>query len=319
MEALIAALGVSLAWALFSIWLGPRIGFMDHPDGSDLKTHQRATTPLGGVGVYLGVIVAQQMRGGVSTALLVASTMALILGLVDDRVGLAPVLRLVVEVVIGVVVVVGVVPSSEGVLVIAFGVFLVVFAINAVNLFDGLDGLAASVGAVTALGVAWLAATGGVEVSLPMALAAALAGFLVVGWHPAKVFLGDAGAYVVGLFLAASSLEAASGDGWLVLLGFGLLGVFALDVVVTLLRRLRSGERLFEGDRSHVYDQLRDRGLSVRVVVMVAAGAQAVLLTLAVLVDIAAGPVVAVAIVVFSSLVGLLFLAGAGFLSPQRR
>jgi UDP-N-acetylmuramyl pentapeptide phosphotransferase/UDP-N-acetylglucosamine-1-phosphate transferase len=181
--------------------------------------------------------------------------------------------------------VLGLAGDTEPWFLVALEIAIVVFAINAVNLFDGLDGLAGTVGLVAALGLAWLAVGRGFDGDLPLSLAAGLLGFLALGWHPARVFLGDAGAYVVGLTLAASIAAASPGSARDLLVAATLLGVFAIDLVVTVLRRLRNTRPLFEGDRSHVYDQLRDRGMGVPHVVLVAAATQAALVVITVLVD----------------------------------
>lgn len=319
MEGVIIALPVSLAWSVLAIWLGPKTGFMDTPDTSGLKTHARATSSLGGVGVYLGVNVAMGVVGEGSLALLGASSLVLVLGLVDDRMGLSPLLRLAVEAVAGVILVVGSGYASDEPFIAVFGVLLVVFAVNAVNLFDGLDGLAASVGAVTALGLAALAASRDVTATLALALAAALVGYLVVGWHPARVFLGDAGAYVIGLFLAASAMEASPGGGWPLIVACGAFGVFTLDLVVTLVRRRRSGSPLFVGDRAHVYDQLRGRGFGVRAVVTMAAAVQCGLVVVVVVADMTVSTVAAAGLAVLASLVALVVLGRTGFLVAERR
>ena len=156
MAALIVAGVVSLAWCFFAIWLGPQIGYVDRPDDSTLKAHDRPAVALGGVGVFLGVNAAGLMRSDLEWGLLLATTMVLILGLIDDRVGIDPMVRLGVELLAAVVLVLSVAPNP-GIVFMVLSVALAVFAINSVNLFDGLDGLVGSVGLVTAAGLAVIA------------------------------------------------------------------------------------------------------------------------------------------------------------------
>jgi UDP-GlcNAc:undecaprenyl-phosphate GlcNAc-1-phosphate transferase len=315
---LIAAGAVCWVWCLFATWLGPRVGYVDVPDGSDLKVHDRPAVPLGGVGIFLGVHIAATMEDALDPYLLAATSVVLVLGLVDDRRGLSPALRLVVEAFAAIVLVTGI-EFERSVLELVLSVVLVLVAINAVNLFDGLDGLVGSVGVVTALGLAWLSQLDAVDAMPSLQLAAALLGFLVLGWHPARVFLGDSGAYVTGMVLAAS-MTGASGDGVVeLLIAATLLGVFALDLLVTLFRRWRNNRPLFEGDRSHVYDQLRDRGWGIPKTVLAMAAVQSVLVSTTVGLDTAFhGWLVVVTVGALWAIV-IALLASAGFLGWPRR
>jgi UDP-GlcNAc:undecaprenyl-phosphate GlcNAc-1-phosphate transferase len=283
LASLIIAGLVSLAWCALAIWLGPKIGYVDRPDDPTLKAHDRPAVPLGGVGVFLGVHLAALATGELDLALLLASSVVLVLGLVDDRRGIDPGTRLVVEIAAALILVLGL-SGNPGLLFLLLAGALVVFAINAVNLFDGLDGLVGSVALVTAVGLAGVAQGRGADFVGALTLAAALAGFLILNWHPARVFLGDAGAYFVGLYLAHLILEVSDSPVELVLTA-GFLGVFAIDLLVTLLRRRMNDRPLFLGDRSHIYDQLRDRGMSVPTIAILAAATQAVLLGLVILAE----------------------------------
>lgn len=285
MAGVILAASITLGWCSFAIWLGPRIGYLDQPDDPSLKAHERPAVPLGGVGIFLGIHLAALLRGGVMWPLLAASAIVLVLGQIDDRRGVAPSIRLGVETLAALVLVLGGSSDGENALVLLMGVVLVVLAINAVNLLDGLDGLAGSAALVASLGVAWLAAGRGLDAPAAFELGAALAGFLILNWHPARVFLGDAGAYVVGLVLAYVMLESSPGGALELVVAGALLGVFALDLIVTLLRRRLNGRPLFIGDRGHVYDQLRDRGTSVRAITIIVAASQGALVVAVIVAD----------------------------------
>lgn len=317
MAGLIVAGLVSLFWCWAALWIGPRTGYVDRPGTDSLKVHERVAIPLGGVGVFLGFHLASAVEDRLDPAMLIATSLVLVLGLIDDRWGLPPLVRLFFEMVAGVVLVAGIQGDTTPGLALVLGVGLVVFAINAVNLFDGLDGLAGSVGLAAAVGVAILSSLRGAFPDEALILAAALAGFLVLGWSPARVFLGDAGAYVIGVVLAGSILRASNGDGSHLVVASGLLGVFALDLLVTVVRRLRGGRPLFEGDRSHIYDQLRDRGHSVPQVVGVAVAAQAVLSLLVISVD-SSLPGAAAVLVLLAVAIGVVAaLIGAGYLRVE--
>ena len=318
MASVIVAGAVCLAWCVLAVWLGPRIGYLDRPDDPALKAHLHPAVPLGGVGVFLGVHLAALARDGLDVTLLAATAIVLVLGLVDDRRGLPPVVRLGVELAAAAVLVFVGGPDG-GPVFIVLSIALVVLAINAVNLFDGLDGLAASVTLVTVLGIAWLGGGRGLDTEMPLEMVAALGGFLVLGWHPARVFLGDAGAYVIGLLLAHAIIESSGDSTIRLMISSGLLGVLAVDLMVTMLRRRRSGHPLFLGDRSHIYDQLRDRGLSVPGVALAMAAAQAAIVVIVVVVDRSLGPWPSLLVLASIVIVVVALLARLGFLRPEPR
>ena len=269
---------ITLGWSVLSIWLGPRVGLVDSPSAGALKVHTRSTPLLGGVGVFAGIHIGMLIEGLFEPALFAATLAVLVLGLVDDAVALSPKIRLAVEIASSTFLVVLIAPGAGSAMWIIGGVITMLVAINAVNLLDGLDGLVASVTLVSGLGLAWAGTSGWGEAEFGLTISAAVAGFLVVNWQPARVFLGDNGAYVIGMILAYGVLSGGGGDmGAISLLVIGILGVFLIDLVATISRRARNGTPVFSGDRSHIYDRLRDRGWSVRIIALFAAGTQGVL------------------------------------------
>ncbi len=272
MAGVAVAFAVALIWSVASLRLGPLLGFVDAPS-NELKIHETPTPVLGGVGVFAGLQLGLVVEDAFSSALFVASLLVLGLGLADDRLDLPPKLRLAAELGAATVLV-AMMDLSIGMSVV--GVITVVVAINAVNLLDGLDGLVGSVTVVSALGLAWAAANDLVVPALGATLAAATLGFLMLNKPGARIFLGDNGAYMIGLTLAYGALTAAPlGTGQFVLITVAVLGVFCLDLGVTILRRRLAGKELFAGDRSHIYDQLRDKGWPVPRIDLAAATAQA--------------------------------------------
>jgi UDP-GlcNAc:undecaprenyl-phosphate/decaprenyl-phosphate GlcNAc-1-phosphate transferase len=143
-------------------------------------------------------------------------------------------------------------------------VVLLLLLANAVNLIDGQDGLAGGLGAIASAGLAAvIAANGNSEAPvLAVVLAGALVGFLAWNLPPARVFLGNGGAYGLGSLLTVLAAQATILHGYHGLLAAGLcLGVFAFELAFTVVRRLVSSQRLATGDRRHSYDLLgRSRG-----------------------------------------------------------
>jgi UDP-GlcNAc:undecaprenyl-phosphate GlcNAc-1-phosphate transferase len=180
---------------------------------------------------------------------------------VDDVKPLPPIVRVVALVAAGVFLVLGTGFADLGP---AAGIGIVLLAVacaNAVNILDGQDGLAAGVAAVAALGVAaclWLGAE--MVALVPLALGGALAGFVFWNRPPARIYLGDGGAYAVGVLLALPAAELVVADGWRGLLAAGAcLAVPAFEVVFTVARRVAARESLAAGDRSHSYDLVSAR------------------------------------------------------------
>jgi UDP-GlcNAc:undecaprenyl-phosphate GlcNAc-1-phosphate transferase len=282
LTAVSVALAIAAIWGVVAVRLGPGWGWVDEPDDPSLKAHSRPAVPLGGVGLFLAVHLAMVVTGQFSVSLLVASALVFSIGLVDDRGGVAPLVRLGVEAVAGLVLGYSAVGDSwirAGLIAV-----LVVVAVNSVNLLDGLDGLAGLSGGVAAVGVAVLASTRGSSAVFGLALAGAIAGFLLWNWHPARMFLGDNGAYVLAVFLVHGMVEASQGIGDLALAA-AMFGVFFFDMTATLLRRAISHQPLFSRDRLHLYDRLIDGGVSIPGVALLAGAVQALYLAVVVIVD----------------------------------
>ena len=210
---------------------------------------------------------------GARPTFLIPIALACALGLVDDRVDLPPALRLAAEAGIGAGAAWVSAPHDVGH--VALGVLVVLVLINAMNLLDGLDGLAAGVAVMSATG--FYVVLSGSSATLALALAGALAGFVVWNAPPARVYLGDAGSYLIGTALATLFLAASQRDAAVVSGSFLFVGVPVADTVVAVVRRFRAGQPLLRGDRGHVYDQLVDRGWPASVAVAACVVAQAVL------------------------------------------
>lgn len=254
------------------IRLSPRIGLVDTPGSDPLKIHERPIPRSGGLAIAVGLALAA-LAVRPSWGWAVGGAGALVLGIMDDRGGLSPRFRLLAELLLATATSILVIGTEDWLRMI-LGIVVIVVAINAANLLDGLDGLLPGTGMLTAAGFSLLLTASS---RLWMwALAGSLLGFLLHNRPPARIFLGDGGAYLVGVTLGIGLLELSSGPSKFLggVVAFGLIGA---DFVATLLRRWRQHRPLFTGDRSHLYDQMLDRGWSVWGVLLVALGAHAVL------------------------------------------
>jgi UDP-GlcNAc:undecaprenyl-phosphate/decaprenyl-phosphate GlcNAc-1-phosphate transferase len=309
--ALIVAFAVCVIVTPFAARVARAIGVVDRP--GPLKVQTKPVPYLGGVAVFAGLAGPVAL---VHKTLLVPLGLALVLGLADDVADVPPRLRLAGEVAIGA----SAAMALRGDLSVG-GALLTVVAVvallNAVNLLDGLDGLATSVAAIGALGFS--AVLEGDARVTAMALAGALLGFLLWNRPPARVYLGDAGSYLVGTGLAVLlALTFVAGDGVATHAGALLfVAVPVADTTIAIVRRRRAGRPLLQGDRGHVYDQLVDMGWSSERSTLACAAAQALLVGLGLAATaMAAGPAVALVAVVIAIVGGAALWA---FTTPSPR
>lgn len=246
---------------------------MDHPN--DRSSHVVPTPRGGGVGLLtaamIGIVVGWALRvvRGSDAALFIAGLAILgVLGWLDDRRGLAARYRLAVHFAVAAataaalggfpIIHFGTASVHLGLLGYAIAVLGLVWSINLFNFMDGIDGLAGSQ-AVLILGfsAAWLLARGEASVGFIAAvLAASSAGFLILNWPPAKIFLGDAGSGALGFAIGTIALISER-RGSVPLVAFAILaGAFIGDATVTLLRRLARGRSPAEAHRDHAYQRM---------------------------------------------------------------
>jgi UDP-GlcNAc:undecaprenyl-phosphate GlcNAc-1-phosphate transferase len=268
--ALIVGFVVAVAATPLAALVARRLGIVDAPGA--LKVQSQPVPYLGGVAVFAALTVP------VATArplLLLPLGLSLALGLADDRNGPSPATRLIAEVGIGVVA--ALVLPDQNLVGAAVTVVLVVGMLNAINLLDGLDGLASGVSVMSSIGFA-LVVEGDFRV-LALALAGSLAGFLVWNRPPARIYLGDAGSYLVGTALAMLLAMSFEKGGSLAVSSGAVLFVAVpmADTAVAIVRRLRAGRSLTLGDRGHMYDQMVDAGWGLVAILAVFIAAQGAL------------------------------------------
>ncbi|MFE4862724.1 MraY family glycosyltransferase [Streptomyces sp. NPDC056670] len=232
------------------------------------------TTPhLGGIAVALatlGVACAGPLLGvaelgpGVAPLLAAAGAVAL-LGLLGDLRPLGLRVRLVAEAAAATVVVTlaGLSPGAG-----ALAVLWIVFVTHAFQLLDNSDGAMGAVAAVTALGLAVCAIAEGRPGHglLLSVLAAALTGFLLHNWHPARIHLGDCGSLFTGFLLASSAVTVHTGAPGARTTAelFALTLLVLTDTVLVLVSRRRAGRPLLRGGGDHIAHRLRKLGLTTQ-------------------------------------------------------
>ncbi len=238
-----------------------------------LKLHARRIPRVGGIAVASAFAVGTLVSGSGHSLryLLVALFLLWLAGIIDDLRGLSPIARLMAQAIVASVLCFGAdltVPFLDkkplGWIVAGL---LVMSLINAFNLLDGADGVAAGVAAVIGMGFLVEGARSGVSGASAAALIGSCLGFLAFNFPPAKIFLGDSGSTSLGLIIAFTGLESCranpSAKGEIFMLPI-FAGLPLLDLALAILRRLRSGGSPFAGDRRHFYDLLLQKGWSSR-------------------------------------------------------
>ncbi|MFH1688441.1 MAG: MraY family glycosyltransferase [bacterium] len=290
--ALAAAAGLTLVSLPRLIAWGHRAGLLDRPD--QRKRHRQATPFLGGLGLFISVwgslfvcwLLVPELSRFLSADLLSvpAGALAILLvGLADDIRPVSAWVKLAAQIAIGFVLWLSglgvdllVWPSGEiqtGLFSAPITILWVVMLTNAINIIDGLDGLAGGISLIAA--VTLLIIGSWQQVGAALLLVWAMVGFLIPFLYynrfPARVFLGDSGSMQLGYYFAVLTLmlnykSYAASALYLPLLA---LGVPVMETAAALARRAISGQNVMQADRRHFFHYLALTGLSPRQVVMV--------------------------------------------------
>jgi UDP-GlcNAc:undecaprenyl-phosphate GlcNAc-1-phosphate transferase len=246
-----------------------RYQILDHPDGK-LKKHSQPVPYMGGVIVYFAFISPislvldfnQQMLG-----ILFASSILLLVGLFDDLKALTPGIKFIFQVVAtyillksGIVIDLVFFPSW---LDIALSFMWILTVINAFNIIDIMDGLAASVGAMSAMTifVISLYSHDFLISILALSLAGALLAFLKFNWEPARIYLGDAGSMILGLIIGSLTMMVryTRFNKLAFISGLFILGIPLFDLVYVIMLRILKGKMPFLGSPDHFALRLRKK------------------------------------------------------------
>jgi UDP-GlcNAc:undecaprenyl-phosphate/decaprenyl-phosphate GlcNAc-1-phosphate transferase len=267
-----------------------RWNVVDRPDASR-KLHSRATPLGGGIAVLFAALVGLLTIGLLegkalldapwlnplqSIGFAIAALAIVALGLLDDVVTLRGRQKLLGQIAIAMILVsTGTVMRrldvfgmavELGPLAIPFTVLWLLGAINALNLIDGADGVASTVGAVICAGLSANAFMLGhhLDAWISLSMTAALTAFLVYNKPPAKIFLGDAGSMLIGLVVGVVAIWSSLKEQAVASLSvpFALLAIPLFDSAVAILRRWLTGRSIYTTDRGHLHHILLQRGLS---------------------------------------------------------
>lgn len=267
----------------------------------DRKIHKRAVPTIGGIIIYAATLFSFSLWYNIDDLhdfgqiyesvkefkILVATSLVLFfVGVKDDIIGTSPVKKLFANILVGLILVLMGdirITGLHGV----FGVegiphwgsvflslFTYIVVVNAMNLIDGIDGLAAGVGFIAAsvFGVWFVFANEFTLASLSFSLSGALLGFLIFNFSPAKIFMGDSGSLIIGMFICVLSIKLieyplTSLDHFWVHISKPIIVIAALSYPLTdtlriFIIRAAKGQSPFAADKNHLHHRLLDCGYS---------------------------------------------------------
>ena len=273
---------------------------IDSPS-EDRKIHKRSVPTIGGIIIYAGTLFAYTLWYNIDDLndtigthqairefkLIIATSLLLFfVGVKDDIIGTAPVKKLFAHILVALILVLigdiritglhgifGVydIPDWGSVF---LSIFTYVVVVNSLNLIDGVDGLAAGVGFISscAFGIWFICANNYPYAALAFALAGALFGFLIFNFSPAKIFMGDSGSLVIGMFVCVLAIKLIEYpvdklDSFWVHVSKPVFAVSALaypllDTLRVFIIRALKGQSPFVADRNHIHHKLIDCGFS---------------------------------------------------------
>ena len=291
-------LGCLTSWLIIHLCLLSGMGQGGDGDPQHHHTHTGVIPRIGGLGIVMGFALTyllcfiylddQDNKSLIHYGIFVGAAASFLLGFIDDFHPLGAKVKFLAQIIIGVMAYqFGLsidrvaIPFTDVVLQFGFfsmwlTVIWIVAIMNLINLIDGLDGLAGGIGLLLMGLLAFLAYESGGAISFVLALGmvGAIFGFLFHNFPPAKVYMGDSGAYLIGFVIAALSLINSEKGTILAAL---IAPVMALalpiaDVAFAMLRRGINGLPIFRPDRGHIHHRLRRAGMSRQKTVLILYG-----------------------------------------------
>ena len=281
--ALVAAILIAFIATPVVKSLAEKVGAVDVPK-DNRRMHNHPIPRMGGLAIFLGFLLSTLIFVPLSNAMqgmLLGSVIIVILGIFDDIYALPALPKLVVQIAAALAAVlhgnvIQVISNPNifsdnpywvlGAWAVPVSVIWIVAITNAVNLIDGLDGLAvgvATISSLTMLVIAMLVSDSLVALMMA-ALAGSCIGFLPYNHNPAKIFMGDTGSTFLGFVLATVSIQGLFKFYTIISFAvpFLMLGLPLFDTCFAILRRLSKGQNPMAPDHSHVHHRLIDMGFS---------------------------------------------------------
>lgn len=268
-----------------------RIGATDQPNYR--KLHQKLMPRLGGLAIYgsflIGILIFQPENPN-SKYIFLGSVIILITGILDDMLELSAKIKFFAQIIAAAIVVIigGIqvtfinIPFGGqfelGILSVPLTMIWIVGITNAINLIDGLDGLAAGVSCIALVTISWMAFVMGdfYVLTIGLIILGSTLGFLLYNFHPAKIFMGDTGALFLGYMISTLSLLGFKNVTFIsFIVPVIILGVPISDTLFAIIRRMVNKRPLSAPDKSHLHHCLLQEGFSHRGTVLIIYGISA--------------------------------------------
>jgi len=279
-----------------------------YDEPGELKIHQKPIPYLGGIGIFLGFVIGlivarlfHQISGLQATGVIIGSIIILFIGLFDDlkwKKNGQPFLKLFVQFVAGFFIVLILIKigvnfhfSIYPVLGAIIAGFYIIGAMNAINVDDGMDGLAGGMVGISLIGFIIISLQNPnnlFPLTISIALLGAIIGFLLYNWRPASIFMGDNGSHFLGFCLAVLAIMFTGHPvynlkqfvGPILIIGFPII-----DIAWAVIRRLIKGKSPFSRDRNYLYDQIHFKlGFSIPKTVLTCYSFQLILVIVGILI-----------------------------------
>ncbi len=272
-----------------------KVGFFDHP--GERKQHEEPTPPIGGLAIFFGTLITLLIYGiqaPHSRALVLAITLLVIVGAIDDHRTLSVRFRLAAQICAGLIMtefadikitdlgnLLGHGNVNLGIFSVPLTIFAVVGGINAFNMIDGIDGLSSSSALLSLTLVALLAGVFGNPIILMLCLIfmGAIFAFLmfnlrVFGRKKASIFLGDSGSTLLGYVICWLIISGSQGEDRIMppILVLWIIALPLFDSICIMMRRISKGKSPFAPDREHLHHVLPMKGYSVNQTLMIILG-----------------------------------------------
>ena len=293
----LAAFTIALCLGLLGVPIAKKIalaiGLVDHPD-QKRKLHKKPIPLVGGIVVFIATVTTiavmavffQDQLSSLNldtpkiVGLLIAGLLILLLGIIDDRFAIRGRQKLLGQIVVSTVLiyfgyqfdVIEVFGQKFELelkvvsVIVAYGWILI--GINSVNLLDGADGFATTIGILTSVALSVMAFHLGhyEDAIICAAMAGALTAFMRFNFPPASAYLGDAGSMLIGLFIAAMAIKSSykQATAYTFLAPIALLAIPMFDTLAAIVRRRLTGRSIYTVDRGHLHHALMGKGFGPR-------------------------------------------------------